>query len=544
MTSMIVCPQPLAAVVGRDVFAGGGNAVDAAVAAAFVQSVTDPLMCGLGGTGLLYYYDGKKREHTVLNCEVALGSRPVPSAWAGEYVGRAETIGRYIISSEANQVGHWSVMIPGFVRGCWTAHQRFGSGKLAWADLLAPAARLAEEGFVVDPYVANQWFELADAPGSLEGKPGYPGLMTKLGATPDAGRIYLKPDGSGYQTGDLLKQPELGRTIRRLADAGGDDYYTGEIAAMIAADFDQHGGFITAEDLRGYRVLVDEPYTSTYRGLDVTSTPVPSSGPQLLQLLQILDRFDLAGLGHNSPAYIDTFARAQRAVFADYVRQKGLTPEDAEPLIREALSAERTSDWAGRIENGDRIVVRGGSVDPGTTHLTCIDEDRNIVCFTHSIGSSAGSGVIVPGLGFLLNNFVGHFNVLPGRPDSIVAGKRMGGGVPTIVFRDGTPYIAIGAPGGSRLMTSTVQSIVNVVDHGMDMATAVTVPRFHSEEQQLLFVEPALPEATAEALRALGNDVQRSTYMSRVQAIRIRPEDGELEAGPDPRGGAGVGRFG
>lgn len=542
MTSMVVCPQPEAAEVGRDVFANGGNAADAAVAVAFVQAVTDPLMCGLGGTGLLHHYDGDRRESTVLNCEVALGSRPVPAAWPDEYVGRAETIGRYIIESEANQVGHWSVMIPGFVRGCWTAYQRFGSGKISWADLLAPAARFAEDGFELYPYVAEQWQDLADAPGFPEGKPGYPGLMTKLRATPDAERIYLKPDGSGYCVGDVLKQPDLGRTIRRLAEVGGDDYYAGEIGAMLAADFELHGGFLTADDLRDYGVRAERPLVSRYRGLEIRSTGVPSSGPQLLQLLQILDRFDLGSLGHNTPQYVDTFARAQRAVYADYVHQKGLSPDDAALLIQEALSDGHTSYWVDRIQRGDRIVVRGGSVDPGTTHLTCIDESRNIISFTHSIGSSAGSGVVVPGLGFLLNNFVGHFNVLPGRPDSIVPGKRMGGGVPTIVLKDGEPYIAVGAPGGSRLMTSTVQSIVNVVDHGMDMLTAVTVPRFHSEEQQILFLEPAFAEDTAEALRALGNDVQRSTYMSRVQAIRLR-EDGELEAGPDPRGGAGVGRY-
>ena len=542
MTSMVVCPQPLATEVGRDVFAGGGNAADAAVATAFAQAVTDPLMCGLGGTGLLYYHDGNRREGTVLNCEVAVGSRPVPRAWADEYVGRAETIGRYIIQGEANQVGHWSVMIPGFVRGCWTAYQRFGSGRISWADLLAPSVRLAEEGFVVYPYIADQWVDLADAPGFPQGKPGYPGLATKLSATPDAGKIYLKPDGSVFESGDVLRQPELARTIRRLADAGGEDFYTGEIARMIAADFEKHGGFITVEDLRDYAVLEERPFRARYRDLEVTSTPVPSSGPQLLQLLQVLGHFDLAGLGHNTPEYVDTFARAQRAIFADYAKQKGLDADAATALAKETMSAGRVSYWAERIKRGDRIVVRGGGVDPGTTHLTCIDEDRNIVCFTHSIGSSAGAGVITPGLGFLFNNFVGHFNPLPGRPDSIVAGKRMGGGVPTIVFRDGQPYIAIGAPGGSRLMTSTAQCIVNAVDHGMDMKTAVTVPRFHSEEEQLLFVEPAFSESTADALRTMGNDVQRSTYMSRVQAIRVR-EDGELEAGPDPRGGAGVGQY-
>jgi gamma-glutamyltranspeptidase/glutathione hydrolase len=151
--------------------------------------------------------------------------------------------------------------------------------------------------------------------------------------------------------------------------------------------------------------------------------------------------------------------------------------------------------------------------------------------------------VVVPGLGFLLNNFVGHLNPVPGQPDSIVAGKRMGGAVPTMIFKDGEPYIAIGAPGGSRLMTSTAQAILNVVDYGMDMKTAVTLPRFHSEEEQIVFVEPDLPEPTVEALRSLGNDVRRSTYMSRVQAIRFRDEDGEPEAGPDPRGGEGVGTY-
>ena len=188
-------------------------------------------------------------------------------------------------------------------------------------------------------------------------------------------------------------------------------------------------------------------------------------------------------------------------------------------------------------------MVRGGAINPGTTHLTCTDDERNIVCFTHSIGSTAGSGVVVPGLGFLLNNFVGHLNPLPNHPDSIVPGKRMGGSVPTIVFKDGEPYIAIGAPGGSRLMTSTAQAIANVVDFGMDMKTAVSVPRFHSEDEQIVHVEPALLDTVGDALRAMGNDVQRSVYMSRVQAIRFRPEDGEPEAGSDPRGGEGVGTY-
>lgn len=534
MSSMIVCPEPPAAKAGRDAFARGGNAVDAAVAAAFVQAVTNPLLCGLGGTGLWNYYDAKSGQSLVLNSKVSIGSRPVPQSWVKEYVGRSETIGRYILRSEANQVGYQSVMTPGFVRGCWVAFQRFGSGRIPWADLLAPAVRLAGEGFEVYPYIAAFWRREQE-------KPGYPGLMTKLRASPDARRFYLKPDGAIYEEGERLVQPDLAQTLQRLAFAGGDDFYTGEIARLLSQDFAEHDGFITSEDLGNYAVPQEQPLRGRYRGLEVTSAP-HSGGAQIIQMLHVLEHFDPAKLGHNTPEYIDLFSRVQRATFADGARLKGLSGADAEPLQQEIISPARAAYWTGRIKDGDRIVVRGGAVETGTTHLTCVDADRNVVSFTHSIGSLAGSGVITPGLGFLHNNFLGHFNPLPGHPDSIVPGKRLSGTTPTIILRDGKPYIAIGAPGGSRIITSVVQTIVNVIDHNMDMRTAVSVPRFHSEEKQLVFLEPHFPESTAEALRARGNDVQRSTYMSRIQAILVRPDTGELEAGADPRGGAGVGQ--
>jgi len=535
MSNMVVCPEPPAAKVGQEVFAEGGNAVDVAVATAFAQAVTNPLLCGIGGTGIMHYYDAKKRQPLVLNFRVTIGSRPVPKSWVEEYVGRAETVGRYIIRSEANQVGYQSVMVPGFVRGCWLAFQRFGSGRLSWADLLSPAIRLAKDGFEVYPYIARFGRD-------REQKPGYPSLMTKLHTTPGAARVYLKADGAPYEEGDWLVQAELAQTLQRLADAGGEDFYTGEIARAISEDFAKHDGFITAQDLRDFPVDEDKPLWGRYRGLDVASPP-HSSGAQIIQMLQVLGHFDLRGLGLNTAGYIDTFARIQRATFADNVRTKGMTRDEARPLEEEVIKPERAAYWAERIKRGDRIVVQGGAVDSGTTNLTCMDADRNIVSFTHSIGSGAGSGVVTPGLGFLYNDFLGHFNPLPGHPDSIVAGKRQSGSPPTLVFKDGEPYIAIGAPGGSRIMTAVVQSLANVVDHGMSMAEAVSVPRLHSEERQLVFLEPALPESTAGALRAMGNEVQRSSYQARVQAIRVRPDTGELEAGPDPRGGAGVGRY-
>jgi gamma-glutamyltranspeptidase/glutathione hydrolase len=539
--SMIVCPEPLAAQAGQDMFAAGGNAIDASVAAAFVQGVTNPLLCGIGGTGLLYYYDHRQRRSIALNGEVSIGSRPVPAGWTGEFVGRAETIGRYILRGEANQVGHQSIMAPGFVKVCADAWQRFGSGKLAWAELLEPAIRLARQGYEVYPYIAAFW-QPGVASDAHDSRPGYPALSCKLDATPDTRRIYLKPDGSPYVTGDRIVLADYADTLERLATAGGDDFYSGEIARIAAADFDTHDGLVSRDDLRAYDVIDQAVLRADYRGFEITSPSPPGSGCQVIEMLNILQHVDVVGLGHNSVAYIDLFARVQRASFADNVTLKGIDFDTGLHFAARVNSDERARYWAERIMAGDRVVVRGGAVDPGTTHVTVVDAERNVVSFNHSIGSLAGSGVVTPGLGFLWNNFLGHFNPLPGHSDSIVPGKRLGGLLPVIVFKDGEPHIGVGAPGGSRIITAVTQALVNVIDHGMDMGTAISVPRFHSEEEQLLFLEPAFSERTASALRDLGNDVQRSTYMSRVQAIRVDPA-GLLEAGADPRGGAGVGHY-
>jgi gamma-glutamyltranspeptidase/glutathione hydrolase len=535
MDNMVVCPEPPAAGVGQRIFAQGGNAVDCAVATAFTQAVTNPLLCGLGGTGLWNYYDAQSGKNIIFNSEVSIGSLPAPESWVSEFKGRSETIGRYIISSEANQAGYQSVMTPGFVRGCWEIFQLYGSGRLTWAELLAPSVRIAREGFEIYPYIAAFWQEKAS-------RAGYPGLISKLHASRDAARIYLKPDGSVYQLGDRLVQAELAQTIERLAEAGGDDFYNGDIARQLSEDFDKNQAFITEQDLRDYSVKHEQPLESQYRGAKVSATSY-SGGAQVILMLNVLGHFDLPSLGHNTPAYIDFFSRIQRATFADSAKLKGLGAEEAEELQQEMISPKRAAYWAKRISEGDRIVVSASPTDSGTTHLTCIDASRNVVSFTHSIGSIAGSGVITPGLGFLHNNFLGHFHPLPGKPDSIRPGKRLSGVAPTILFKDKQPYIAIGAPGGSRIITALVESIANVVDYGMDMRTAVTVPRFHSEEGQKLFLEPQFTQQTVDSLLDKGNEVQWSTYMSRVQAILVRSDTQTLEAGADPRGGAGIGRY-
>ncbi|HUG15433.1 MAG TPA: gamma-glutamyltransferase [Thermomicrobiales bacterium] len=538
---MIVCPEPLAARAGADIFAAGGNAIDAAVAAAFAQGVSNPLLCGIGGTGLLYYYDSATRQTVAMNGEVSIGSRPVPASWRDDFLGRAETIGRYILRGEANQIGHQSIMTPGFVKVCWDASRRFGSGNLSWSDLLQPAIELARDGFDVYPYIAAFWLP-GVASDAHDSRPGYPALSLKLNYSDETRSIYLNPDGSPFSSGDRLQLAAYASTLQQLADAGGDDFYSGDIAREATADFDAHDALVSGDDLRKYAVIDQSVLRSDYRGHEITSPGPPSSGTQTIEMLNILSHFDLAGLGHNSVEYVDLLARVQRASFSDNVTLKGMDFDEGQRFARRVAGADRAAYWAGRIQRGDRLAVRGGAVDPGTTHVTVVDTDRNVVAFSHSIGSLAGSGVVTPGLGFLWNNFLGHFNPHAGHPDSIVPGKRLGGLLPVIVFRDGEPYIGAGAPGGSRIITAVTQSLVNVIDHGMSMQEAVTALRFHSEEEQLVFVEPGFSDAAIDGLGRLGNDARRSTYMSRVQAIRIAG-DGSLEAGADPRGGGGVGRF-
>jgi len=530
---LVVAPERLAAEAGAAALRQGGNAADAAVAAAFAQCVVNPLLCGIAGTALGLARCGPDGPVRVVDAAVTIGSVPVPERWRSDYVGRAETIGRYIVRDETNQVGYGSVMVPGFVRGAHHLLTRYGSGRIGWRNLLEPAIRLAEEGFDVYPYIANFWADTED-------RPGYPALAKKLTATPDCIRIYLRPGGQPYRLGDRLVQADLGRTLRRIAEAGPDEFYEGETGDRIMQDFTAHGGLFTRDDLRSYEPIEYEPVEGEYRKHRIVAVPPPGSGAQLIEMLRVVEALDLTGLEHNAPEFIDLMARVMTATFIEHASLK-LDPPFTMTLgvLSRALDrghARRlASDLRARRPEGIRPMVR----QAGTTHVTVVDAEGNLISFTHSIGSLAGSGVVTPGLGILLNNFLGHFSPLPGLPDSIVRGKRGGGGCAAVVFDGTRPYIVIGAPGGSRLISAIFQSILNVLDRGMSMTDAVSAPRFHSEEPGLIFVEPAIPEQTVDAVRALGYRVDRSTYMSRVQAILI-DDRGRLHPGPDPRGGAGA----
>lgn len=537
MSSMVVCPEIPAAAVGSEILSRGGNAADAAIATAFAQGVTNPFLCGLGGTAILLAMD-RNGKTTVLNGEAETGSGPVPAAWVETLQGRSEAIGRFILGEEDNQIGPRSVMVPGFVAACVELYNRFASGRFSWADLLEPSIRLASKGFEIYPYIAEVWAREFEGRGPSA--PGYPSIFMKFDRDDKARAIYFRDGSEPFRTGDILRQPIYGQTLEHLARAGGEDFYTGEIGRLMADDLKRRGSLIEPRDIADYRIEEQKALHTRYRGHDVHTSPPPSPGIQLVEMLGILERLNLLDSPRDSAEAVDTIAQVMRAGFVDNRDVKAVLLAEADEWSQSMSAPARMDEWAERIRRGDRISGEVEKPSTGTTHVVVVDDDGLAISFTHSIGSVAGSGTITPELGFLHNNFLGHFDPRPGRQMSILPKRRIGSGMPTIIREDGRTKLVIGAPGGSRIITSIFQVILNVIDRGIPADIAVGLPRFHSEEQLLVHLEPGWPDAMREALEARGCTVKWNKYQARVQAVGIS-SDGQLIPGADPRGGA-VGR--
>ncbi|MCM0018382.1 MAG: gamma-glutamyltransferase family protein [Tagaea sp.] len=524
----------MAAKIGGRILASGGNAADAAVAAAFAQGVTNPLMCGLSGTAiaLVSRPDGHVR---VVNGECEIGSGTVPKSWIAKRAGRAEAIGRYVVGGDDNQIGPKSAMVPGFVAACRHLHERYGSGRVTWRGLIEPAIRLAVDGFLIYPYIAQGW-GTRDS-GEAQDRPGYPSLRTKLSRDPVAQRTYLKGGRRTYEAGDTLKQPVYGATLDQLALAGPADFYDGAIGRAMAEDLRRRGSLVRRADIARYRALEQRAINARYGRFEIRTTPPPSPGVQILEMLGVLERLGFGRMPFAEACTLDIFANTMRAGFLDNLDVKAVALADAGAFAARVLKPKRLDDWAARIRRGERIDGGNELASAGTTHVSVVDDEGMSVGLTHSIGSIAGSGAVTPELGFLHNNFLGHFDPRPGTAMSIVAGRRIGSGAPTLALEDGVLRLILGAPGGSRIITAILQVLVHALDHGMDPQSAVSQPRLHSEERQLVHLEPSWPARTRAELAALGNTVEWNAYQARVQAISIR-QDGTCAPGADPRGGA------
>ncbi|MEL0018367.1 MAG: gamma-glutamyltransferase [Rickettsiales bacterium] len=531
MKGIVVCPQPRAADIGVEILMAGGNAFDAALATAFAQMVVDPFMCGLGGMGSFQFFHAESGENGMVDFHARAGSLVTPDMWAADAKGRTEISGYTLFDDFRSELGYTAILTPGTVAGFAEVHARFCTKPLS--ALVAPAARLAREGTPVACF-ANDFL-------SRPMMAGVPGGLQRVSATEACKRIHLHPEGRLYKVGEIHRNPDMARTFERIAADGAEGFYRGELAAEISDDLSANGSFVTAEDLSTYKTRAGAPVKGTYRGYEVSSNPPPGSGVTLIQMLQILEHFDLAAEGHGSAGHIDLVARAMAAAHMDRNRYLA-DPDFAEVPVEMMVSKARAAAWAEKIKVG--AFLGDGTEEPPscTTHMSIYDEAGNAVSCTHTLGT--GAGVVTPGLGFVYNNSMKLFDPYPGTSNSIEAGKaRTTGMVPTMLFRDGRPAIVVGAPGGSVIISAVLQSILNIVDFGMSPLEAVTVPRIHCEGGAI-HAEARVQGSVCRALVEKGHEVKQSAIsldpvMSRAHVVEIAP-DGTWRGGADPRGGGGL----
>lgn len=529
MRGVVVAPQPLAAEIGAELLARGGNAFDAAIGTAFAQMVTDPQMCGLGGFGCATYAWPGGEQHVAFHARA--GSRATPDMWVADFRGRTE-LGNYTLFDDHRaNLGHTSVGAPGVVAGLASLH---GRARLPWAELIEPAVALARRGFPAPEYV----FEFVQR----AQQPGMPGGEQRMTYTPDSARLWCREDGSIKRPGDYWSNPNMADTLELLARKGARDFYAGELADHIAAELEHGGGYVTRDDLANYDVRVSEPIIGVFRGLRVATAAPPASGITCVQMLQLLDHFEPL-VPESAESYV-LLAGAMHEAFAARWRAVA-DPDFVDVPIGELISPAWADAAATRVRSRSRAPVAASVGGEGTTHVSTYDADGNAVALTHTLGIF--SGVIVPGTGIALNSAMDLFDPIPGGPNSITPGKaRVSGMAPTIVSDGRRPAIVSGAPGTNAIVTSVLQVIVGLVDGKLSPVEAVSAPRVHCEGGPV-FVEGRVPRRGREALSEAGFDlrVMPTNYapgLARNQVISIDAR-GRFRGASDPRRDGGIAAY-
>ncbi len=522
-TQMIVTAQPEASEAGARVLQQGGNAVDAAMAAALVQGVVDPQMCGIAGFGTCQIFDPKRGIHTVIDFHGKTPLAATPDMWEDKLDGETRDGFGFVLKDNANDLGYGSVTTPGSLKAYFEAVTEFGTWN--WPDVVAPAVAQAEQGFRVRPHVDFWWRHGADH--------GRVQIADRLGFSKTGRDVYFRADGSVKTIGDHVHNPDMARTLARIARDGADVFYTGEIAEQIDADFRANGGLMTAADLAAYRTTWTDPLRGTYRGYDIATNQPPGGGIMVVEMLNILEQFDLAAMGHNGTEYIRHVVEAMKAATADKDAHVG------DPAFVDIPAHLTDKNYAAgiaeRIRGGERMsVTRLGQPEPkDTTHVAVVDKDGVCVTMTHSLGMP--SGVITDGLGFMFNGCMAVFDPRPGRAGSVAPGKsRFSSVSPVIAFRDGVPRIVIGAPGGTQIAMGVLQAILNIIDFDMSAVEAVSAPRFSSTSNAIDIMN-RIPDYLVEPLAAEGYEIIRSPLTFGIAAVHgIRIDGARLTGGADP----------
>ena len=521
----------LASEAGLEALKQGGNAVDAAVATAFALAVTWPSAGNIGGGGFLVYH-GANGHATTFDFREKAAIAATESMYLG-------ADGRVVNNS--NHIGMLAVGVPGTVAGLYKAHQELGS--LPWEDLVGPALEMAREGI----------------PLTYSLQTGFVRSASRFRQYPSSAKKFFKSDGSFYELGESWKQPDLAHTLELIQRNGKDGFYRGENAKRLADFMAANGGLITEEDLEQYEAIEREPIRGSYRGFDIISMPPPSSGGvALVEMLNILEDYDLSRMGHNSADYLHVLTETMRRAYADRAEHLG-DPDfnDDMPLSRlldkEYAAELRSSIDMERKSESQPSQFAQAYESEETTHFSVVDKDGNMVSLTYTLEFGYGSAIVVEGGGYLLNNELGDFNAIPGltdergnigtTPNLVAPQKRpLSSMTPTIVAQNGEPVFATGSPGGKTIINTTMQTILNIIDHGFNIAEAIEAGRIHHQWlPDVTRVESdSISTDTIRLYEAKGHRVQERSSQGAAMGVYHNRDEGLFEGASDSRRGDGA----
>ncbi len=516
--AMVVASKYEASQVGREIFEQGGNAIDAAVAVAFALGAVEPHTSGIGGGGLMTL-------RTAEGETVFVDFREIAPAASKPDMYPLDAEGKVIDNKMV--IGGLAAGVPGEVAGLLYLLENYGT--MTREQVMAPAIRIATEGFEVTPFFEKVLKDKYDVTAQF----------------PELQKIFWKNDIEPYTKGDVIKNPDLAKTLKIIAEKGADGFYKGEVAQAIVDSVGKYGGIITLEDLANYKPTVRKPVTSTYRGYEVISSPPPSSGgTHLIEILNILENFDVGILEVNSPEYMHLFYEAYKLAYADRAQYMADTDFREVPLVGLA-SKEYAKKLADKID-----LTKAGEFtydDPwqfeheDTTHFSIADKDGNMVAITKTVNYFFGSGVVVEGYGFPMNDEMDDFSSNPEHVNRVEPGKKpLSSMTPTIVLKDGKPFMVIGTPGSARIFATVAQVLSRVIDHNMDIQEAINTPRIWLANSEKMAYENAMPNYTAfspetlQIIQDMGHTLEEWGLGGCVQAIVYQP-DGKLKGAADPR---------
>ncbi len=532
---MVVCPHSIAVQEGVKVLKNGGNAVDAAITAAFVQCVVGVGMCGIAGFGSMHIYDADSSEDIILDFYGKAGSKSAPDMWEDLLIQENRSGYGYKLKGDVNDTGYKSITASGTIRAFNQALAKYGT--IDWDEAIKPSIKYAESGYPVSGKQGFLWNILGPAFGLS--------IMDKLKTTRAGEEIFLK-NGKPFSVGETLIQKDLARTLRSIAKEGAEEFYTGETGRKITKDLEENDSLITTEDWENYETSFKAPLKADYRGYKISTNPAPGGGITLIEILNILEGyelggFDWVGLGEDSIEYFNILASALKAAQSDRARYLG-DPDFVDVPTDRLVSKKHAAMWRGRIASGESISIprRPFREEKSTTHISVIDKNGNAVALTHSLASV--SGVVTQGLGFIYNSCMNCFDPLPGNPNSIAPGKsRITGLSPTFVMDDDGPINIIGAPGGNSIHIGVVQGIINLIDHGMTPTEAVYAPRIDCQWFDTVDVSSRFPDYLCDALSKKGHKVIKAPLdyvpFPLVQMINVNRETQSTSGASDPRGG-------